>query len=148
MVDTVYFLPLNYSHWPPMTIITNKLCYSWRPTNTLKHSVARVYCVFWMGILWSWNNNCEISYLYRNILLTNWFKANVKLSQGLECDWNLLFQPYPAFLVYTVKPSNFVILLSENSFFRQTFFRLPHNFFWYWSLYRQGQWILLRQLWP
>jgi hypothetical protein len=31
----------------------------------------------------------------------------------------------------TVKFSNFVILLSENFFFRQNFFRLPHNFFWY-----------------
>jgi hypothetical protein len=31
----------------------------------------------------------------------------------------------------TVNSSNFVILLRENIFFCQTFFRLPHNFFWY-----------------
>jgi hypothetical protein len=48
----------------------------------------------------------------------------------------------------TVKSSNFVILLSENIFFHQTFFILPHNFFWYWSLYSWGLWILLRQFWP
>ncbi len=48
----------------------------------------------------------------------------------------------------TVKSSNFVILLSEDIFFLQNFLRLPHNFFWYWSLYRRGLSILLKLFWP
>jgi hypothetical protein len=39
---------------------------------------------------------------------------------------------------HTVKSSNFVILLSENIFFRQTFLRLPNIFLQYWSLYSNG----------
>ncbi len=38
----------------------------------------------------------------------------------------------------TVKASNFVILLGENIFFHKTFFRLPHDIFWYWNLYSNG----------
>jgi hypothetical protein len=36
----------------------------------------------------------------------------------------------------TVKDSNFVTLLDENIFFLQTFLSTPHDFFWYWNLYR------------
>ncbi len=38
----------------------------------------------------------------------------------------------------TVKSSNFVILLGENIFFRWTFLRRPHDFFWYWNLCGRG----------
>jgi hypothetical protein len=38
----------------------------------------------------------------------------------------------------TVKASNFVILLGENIFLWQTFLRLLHDFFRYWSLYSSG----------
>ncbi len=39
---------------------------------------------------------------------------------------------------FTVKASNFVILLGENIFFRRTFLRKPHDFFWYWNLCGRG----------
>jgi hypothetical protein len=38
---------------------------------------------------------------------------------------------YRVWMRHTVKSSNFVILLSENIFFLETFLRLPHNFFRY-----------------
>ncbi len=40
--------------------------------------------------------------------------------------------------IHTVKSSNFVILFGEKIFFCLTLFWLPHNFFWYWSLYSMG----------
>jgi hypothetical protein len=45
---------------------------------------------------------------------------------------------FPPCIVHTVKSSNFVILLSENIFFRRTFLRLPNDFFQYWNLYSNG----------
>ncbi len=41
-------------------------------------------------------------------------------------------------LVHTVKSSNFVTLLDENIFFRQTSFTSPLKIFRYWNLYRWG----------
>jgi hypothetical protein len=41
----------------------------------------------------------------------------------------ICFSSAAEFFRRTVKSSNFVILLSENIFFCQTFFRLPHNIF-------------------
>jgi len=53
-----------------------------------------------------------------------------------EVFW--IFLHLLSLLLYTVKSSNFVILSGENIFFRQTFLRLPTDFFRYWSLYRMG----------
>ncbi len=43
-----------------------------------------------------------------------------------------------AYFSSTVKSSNFGTLLEENIFIRKTFLTSPHNFFWYWNLYRWG----------
>ncbi len=75
------------------------------------------------------------------------------MTAAIQCPWDLPSSPKVCLLnilysFHTVKSSNFVILLSEKNFFCQTFFWLPHNIFWYWSLYRRGLCILIKQFWP